>query len=113
MKQSAYESEMTVSYLVETVLIDFIRGDLAYDDDHDDALDAGDRDLSHRAERAASELESILSDADALELDDQSFREFPIEQASEGLTALAESVREWQESEPDLDDDEEEEEDED
>ena len=104
-KKLAYTSEMTPSRFVELVVVSYVKGKLQWVDDDGQLEDPPELKLAPRAEAAAAELESIISEAEFLDSDgDFHIPDETIKQASRDLEDLAQNIEEWEQAQIDLED---------
>jgi len=88
LKRIAWDEHSNVSAVVENILTDYVLGELSYPDDDDDEPQLP---LSRRADKAAFQLQSIISEAEGLEI--EADHNGHIDQAVSDLEALAEAIR--------------------
>lgn len=105
----AYRHEVSASRFVEMVVISYINGGLQWVDEDGALEDPPELKLAARAEAAAAELQSIISEAESMDTnDDFQIGGMMIEQASRDLEDLAQNIEEWEQEQIDLEDEDDE-----
>jgi len=107
-KKLAYRHEVSASRFVEMVVVSYVKGKLQWVDEDGALEDPPELKLAPRAEAAAAELESIISEAELLDTNgDFHIPDETIKQASRDLEDLAQSIEEWEQEQIDLEDEDE------
>jgi len=107
-KKLAYRNEMSPSRFLEMVVGSYVTGELDWVDDDGQLENPPEMKLAWRAEAASAELQSIISEAESLDSDDEfGIGGMQIDQASKDLEDLAQNVEEWEQAQIDLEDEDE------